>query len=94
VLLRTSTSLVGVKVAVQEVPRQLLADKLESDPVALSILKEAAVDKFEVPEPAVEQVLVPCEKALTGSGKLTVSVAVWFHKSNDLLRLMVGVPLS
>jgi hypothetical protein len=50
-----------VNVAVQVVPRQLLA--VGSDvivPVALSTLK-SALTKFETPEPEEEQLLVPCE---------------------------------
>ena len=33
------------------------------------------------------------EAEVTGSGKTSVSVAVWPYKSNDLLRVKVGTPL-
>ena len=77
VLLGTSLSGVGVNVPVQVVPSPVGDIVESSNPVALSRLMSSALEK---------------EAEVTGSGKTTVSVAVWSYKSNDLLRVKVGTP--
>ena len=85
VLLSTSILLVGVKVPLQVVPLPIGDIAVVSDPVALSRLMLAALEK--------EAIEVFGKTEVTGSGKTTLSSAVWPYKSNGLERVKMGTPL-
>ena len=81
VLDQSSVLAVGVKVPDQVMLSLLVIAASAPDVVPLSRLgtvMSAALEK---------------EAEVTGSGKTTVSVAVWPYKSNGLLRVKVGTPL-
>jgi hypothetical protein len=80
VLLSTSILVVGVKIPLQMVLLSLSMGLIcvVIVPVALSRLMSSALVK---------------EEEVTGSGKTTVSHAVWSYKSNGLERVKVASPL-